>query len=369
MKGSSMAKDNEEVVETIRRRPAKSGAVSYGDPVVLYESSKRRIVLVPFFVPHSDHTELAVKLVTYQKNPPPLDWAVIEQKSISLKEESARKLLAGLRTHLAVAEEEEDGEYLVVRIAEGTAALGTHDPADVAAALTKVLSQEEIVQHIQGTELSAELMSAFRGAIKLNEMRSAVAKLRELLRSGEATEAVYQDWCNRHSWAFGNAYVLKDDIREISTGDELDLLLPTVIAGYRDVVELKRPDMNVLLNDSAHRSYFFSSDVSKAIGQCHRYLDVLHEVAAAGLRDHPEIVAYHPRAIIIIGRSDDWNEEKLRALHGLNRRLFGVTIMTYDQLLAQGERLIEMLAPNEVQNGGTPDDLDEIEALDEDIPF
>ncbi len=123
----------------------------------------------------------------------------------------------------------------------------------------------------------------------------------------------------------------------------MDLLLPVVISGYRDVVELKRPDKSVLLYDEAHRSFYFSSEVSKALGQCHRYLDVLHEVAANGLRDHPEIVAYHPRAIVVIGRSADWSSEWFKGLHGLNSRLAGVVVMTYDQLLAQGERLVELL--------------------------
>lgn len=120
--------------------------------------------------------------------------------------------------------------------------------------------------------------------------------------------------------------------------------MPTVISGYRDIVELKRPDVPVLLYDTAHRNFYLSADVSKAIGQCHRYLDVLQEVAAVGLRDHPEVVAYHPRAIIVVGRSAGWSAEKLRALHGLNSRLSGVTVMTYDQLLAQGERLVEILS-------------------------
>jgi len=124
------------------------------------------------------------------------------------------------------------------------------------------------------------------------------------------------------------------------------MLLPTVIAGYRDLVELKRPDMDVLRYDRAHRNYYWSADVSRAIGQCHRYLDILHEVAANGLRDHPEIVAYHPRAIIVIGRSNDWQASQLRALHGLNHRLTSVTVMTYDQLLAQGERLLSIVAPD-----------------------
>lgn len=213
-------------------------------------------------------------------------------------------------------------------MAEGTAQLGEHDPAAVAAALTRVLSQNEIVRHLGETELSVALIRAFRGAIRLKEMRAAVAQLRQHLEAGEANEEIYQKWCEAHSWAFGNAYVMRDSVRDISTGDRLDLLLPTVITGYRDIVELKRPDMDVLRYDATHRNYYFSSDVSKAIGQCHRYLDVLHEVAAKGLRDHPEVVAYHPRAIIVIGRSCDWQPNQLHALHGLNGRLSGVTVVT-----------------------------------------
>ncbi|MGI9167221.1 MAG: Shedu anti-phage system protein SduA domain-containing protein [Pyrinomonadaceae bacterium] len=184
-------------------------------------------------------------------------------------------------------------------------------------------------------------------------MRSAVAQLRLFLDSGEAAEPVYQKWCETHSWAFGNAYVVRDDVREISTGDTLDLLLPNVIAGYRDIVELKRPDMQVLVYDREHKNFYFSSEVSKAIGQCHRYLDVLHEVAANGLRDRPEVVAYHPRATIVIGRSQGWGEPQLRALHGLNRRLSGLTVMTYDHLLAQGERLIEALGSRRTSSSKT----------------
>jgi hypothetical protein len=227
--------------------------------------------------------------------------------------------------------------------------LGSHDPTKVAQALTKVLSQPEILKHLDKTELSSSLLDAMRGAIRLTEMRTAVAALRQSLLDGECGEPVYQTWCENHSWAFGNAYVVRDEVRNISTGDKLDLLLPTVIAGYRDIIELKRPDMPVLLFDEAHRNYYFASEVSKAIGQCHRYLDILHEEAANGLRDHPEIVACHPRAIIVIGRSSDWDEVKLKALHGLNRRLSGIMVMTYDQLLSQGERLVEMLGPTDIE--------------------
>jgi hypothetical protein len=55
-----------------------------------------------------------------------------------------------------------------------------------------------------------------------------------------------------------------------------------------------------------------------------------------------QVRAYHPRAVIVIGRSPDWDEAKVKALHGLNGRVHGVTVMTYD-LLAQGERLLDIL--------------------------
>jgi hypothetical protein len=83
--------------------------------------------------------------------------------------------------------------------------------------------------------------------------------------------------------------------------------------------------------------------VAKAIGQATRYLEVLHDEARRGLRDHPEIVAYYPRAAIVIGRSNGWTDGQYRGLRALNDRLHGITIMTFDQLLAQGERLLDML--------------------------
>jgi hypothetical protein len=209
--------------------------------------------------------------------------------------------LTALRKHLAISDQDSDGEFIVIRADQGTADFRNLEPAAVTTALARVLSRPDIVQHLANAELSEELIVAFRGAIRLREMRSAVASLRTYLESGETQEPVYQAWCKEHSWAFGNAFVLTDVVRDLSAGDQVDLLMPSVITGFRDLVELKRPDMPVMYYDQSHRNYYFSADVSKAIGQVHRYLDVLHDEGAGGLQDHPEIVAYHPRGIIVIG--------------------------------------------------------------------
>lgn len=343
-------------IGSVTRKTAKSGKIDYSQAVVIHESSRTRITALVFYIPHTDHTEVSLKIQSYTKSS--LQWVLKDEKSITLDEPASRKLLQVMQTHFAVAERGESGEYILLRVSDGAAQLGDHHPETVAKALTRLLAQEDIVQHLAGLELTAELTSAIRASIRLSEMRSAVADLKQHLDNNLTSESVFQEWCEKHSWAFGNAFVMRDSVRSITTGDKLDLLLPTVIAGYRDIVELKRPDNAVINYDSAHKNHYFSAEVSKAIGQCHRYLDMLHRHAEHGLVDNPEVVAYHPRAIIVVGRSYDWSQEQHRALHGLNRRLSGITVMTYDHLLAQGERLLEIVGrPAEVEADPYLDDI------------
>jgi hypothetical protein len=186
-------------------------------------------------------------------------------------------------------------------------------------------------------------MGVVEAALRIDELEAAADDLEQKLGSGVASEGPYQDWCEKHHWVFGNAYTMRDSVRSIALGDQVDLLLSQTANGLRDIIELKRPDKDVILYDGTHKSWYWSSEAAKAIGQCHRYLDALHEAAGKGLRDHPELVAYHPKATIVIGRSSDWDDEKVRALHGLNARLHGVQIITFDHLLAQARGFLSHL--------------------------
>lgn len=344
-------------MDTVSKKPSNSGKMQYGNAIVLYESSKSRKVMIPFFIPRSDGNELAVKLITYKKAPPPFDWAIVEDKSISLDGESSLNLLKALKNHLITAKLDDEGEFVMIKLDGESSNLNQISSEILSKAIAGILNRDDIIEHLTSNDLSNEMVMAFKSAIRLREMRNACTQLRQYLENGENSESLYQNWCETHNWIFGNAYLVKDDVRTISEGDKLDMLLPTVISGYRDIIELKKPIENVLNWDSTHNNHYFASPVSMAIGQCHRYLDVFQEVALKGLRDNPEIVAYHPRAIIIIGRSNNWDEREFRALHGLNARLACITVMTYDQLLLQGERLIEILTNTKITEK-VDDDLD-----------
>lgn len=343
----------DESASVLRRQASAKPRISHSDPVTLHDSSKMQIVLVPMFVHRSAGDELAVKLIRYNK----ANLLGTADLELPLQEAAARQLHRALGEHLAVAGQGADGQYIALRIDDGRVDLGDLSPETVASAVAKLLRDDEIVDQLASQDLGEEIVNAFRGAIRLRELRTAVDVLRQHLENGDTAEQLYQRWCEQHSWAFGNAHIVNDRIRAISTGDQVDLLVPRVLGGFRDLIELKRPDHAVLRWDGAHNNWYFSTEVSKAIGQCHRYLDVLHDDARTGLRDSPDVIAYHPRATIVIGRSNNWTSDQQRALHGLNCRLASISVMTYDHLLAQGERTLEVLSTRPTDPDTTDLDL------------
>ncbi|MGW5328898.1 Shedu anti-phage system protein SduA domain-containing protein [Streptomyces sp. NPDC004014] len=221
--------------------------------------------------------------------------------------------------------------------------LSGRDPIAVGKAIAPLVANEDVLRSLTETPDGAEILKGVQSSVRLTEVSLAIEQLRAHLDGGETREQVYQEWCERHGWVFGNVYTMRDEVRNIALGDSVDGLMEQTANGFRDIFELKRPSMHVIRYDDTHKSWYWGRDVSMAIGQCHRYLDALHEGAANGLRDHPEVVAYHPRAILVIGRSHDWPAEQVKALHGLNARLHGISVMTYDQLLAQAEQLLSTL--------------------------
>lgn len=335
---------NDDFTVTSRKASLYNPKVDHSETAVLKDNSKTRVEAVLFYIPHNTGPdELSCKITTYRKSPNSAYPIPVDEKSISLDHESCEKLSKLIGSGLKLRNEDA-GDYLVVRLSDGTVDYSDLSPELVAKALIAALEDKTIVEHLRAVELTNEFVSAIKTSIHLAEMRSAISVLRGLLDSGEIRESFYQEWCFNNSWAFGSAYIVRDKVRNISTGDSVDMLLPRLMSGYRDIVELKSPKFEVLHFDDSHRDYYFSAEVSKVIGQCHRYLDVLSEEASGGLRDHSEIVSYCPRAIVVIGRSHIWDEEKRKALHGLNSRLNGIQIMTYDNLLAQCEQLLSVVS-------------------------
>ncbi|HEV2412392.1 MAG TPA: Shedu anti-phage system protein SduA domain-containing protein [Candidatus Saccharimonadales bacterium] len=336
----------------VGRKSAHSTNISFTEPIVIRGGSgtTTRFELLLQYVRRSGGDRLAPKFLYWKKKTG--SFRAGYPVEFTLTHEEAEHLRNVLAQGLKIADLSSDGNFLVIPLDNvASTNLGGRDPAMVGQALASLLTSQDVLGSISADPRGIEVLHRLELAVRLTELESAAAKLESNLNEGVVSEEAYQAWCKNHGWAFGNTYTTTDSVREIALGDKVDILLNSVTSGLRDIIELKRPDMEVLSYDKTHKNWYWSSDASKAIGQCHRYLDALHEAAGNGLRDHPELVAYHPSATIVLGRSNTWEEEKIRALHGLNFRLHSIRIMTYDHLLAQARNFLKQLDKNAYKAG------------------
>lgn len=125
-----------------------------------------------------------------------------------------------------------------------------------------------------------------------------------------------------------------------------DYLFPTV-DGFVDILEIKLPSHDVILEDSSHAgSWRWSGDANKAIGQVVNYLNEVDRLRLEIERNIKSIYGYDlillkPRAYILIGDSSGWNNLKREGLRKLNHSLHGIEIITYADLLNRGNQFID----------------------------
>jgi hypothetical protein len=326
------------------RATASSGRVDFTESVVIRGGPRATTHLEAHatFIPRSSgDAEVCLKLAYWKTKKGefrvgfPAEFTLTKNEVIALRDY--------IDTSLALSNTE-NGQYLMIKLdsAESTQ-VAQRDAALVSGALLRLLSNPQLTDTLAELPNAEQLLEGLQTAVRIRSLSSAVEELRDAMNTGVTDEQFYQTWCENNAWAFGNMYVMRDDVRTIALGDSVDVLVERTTDRFRDIFELKRPDMSVLKYDTNHRSYYWARETSRTIGQCHRYIDALHEQAATGLRDHPEIIAYYPYATIVIGRSNDWGADQLKALHGLNARLHSLRVITYDHLLEQAERSLAVL--------------------------
>ena len=127
-------------------------------------------------------------------------------------------------------------------------------------------------------------------------------------------------------------------------------MFPT-IDGFIDILEIKLPTADVVIEDSSHPgSYRWSSKASEAIGQVVNYLHEIElhqlEIAQYIEREYVDqlgkIFSIKPRAYILIGKKDGWTPSKIEALRKLNYSLHGIEVLAYTDIYLRGKQIIEM---------------------------
>ena len=155
-------------------------------------------------------------------------------------------------------------------------------------------------------------------------------------------EKIFQNWIEQNLWVFGIEYIKKHDARKIALFSEGDLLMESM-DGFLDLIELKRPKLEyeIFTHDSSHNSYYPSSDLSKAIGQCLFYLQKMDDYKLI-LEKEYKVKMLRPRIKILMGRTIKFGPEEFEALRMLNSNLGHIQIISYDYILSCGKKIISL---------------------------
>lgn len=193
--------------------------------------------------------------------------------------------------------------------------------------------------------------------IQLQEKKKAILEYEEKLKQ-DHKEGVWQAWFKNNSWVLGSEFVRILDSRDIDTQNISDYLMEAY-DGFLDIIELKRPDggFHFWSPQKDHDNFVPHSDLIKAITQTANYIyeveREMNSIKFLSRTGHVPVVK--PRAVLIYGRSYDWDDEKRKAYRILNSCYHNITILTYDHVL---ERAKKILGISQTTKGSDIDDSD-----------
>ncbi len=185
-----------------------------------------------------------------------------------------------------------------------------------------------------------------------NTRKEIVNELKSRIQTGAFSETKgsdsWQKWIYEHNWLFGVNYKKPIEKTKINiNGIMPDYLFPT-LDGFVDILEIKLPDKDVIIEDKNHKgSWKWSSETNTAIGQVVNYLseiDRLRLEIEKNIKTEygQEISLLKPRAYILVGDSSQWKSIKKDGLRKLNHALHGIEVLTYKDLFDRGCQAINI---------------------------
>ncbi|MDP9370864.1 MAG: DUF4263 domain-containing protein [Chloroflexota bacterium] len=138
---------------------------------------------------------------------------------------------------------------------------------------------------------------------------------------------------------FGSEYSALHERRNWTRDEQQDFMLRRTVDDYLELIEIKTPlgGKPLFLRDEDHDTYFQHSELSKVVGQVMHYLEELDRRYYI-IKDKDKENVNKIRAKINIGRDGDGQQAE--ALHRLNGHLHRIEVLTFDQLVRIGRRVL-----------------------------
>jgi hypothetical protein len=207
--------------------------------------------------------------------------------------------------------------------------------------------EEETWENI--VELNPDLATKLSYARIQVERKKVLDELRDRLNADYSEtkgDDSWQKWISKNNWLFGVNYKQSIEKAKINLSGIMPDFLYFTIDGFVDILEIKLPKDEVLIEDANHKgSWRWTAETNSAIGQVINYLTEIDRLRFENEKEINnetgyEVLFLKPRAYILIGNSYEWNNQKIEALRRLNYYLHNIEIITYKDLFDRGSQFI-----------------------------
>jgi hypothetical protein len=312
---------------------------------VIHSTDWMKIVVVYWVTDSSEPGRKHVNLRIEQYKKKPKDPLFPEQptQKINLEDEGIENLISSARAQ-SILKDSDVSDRVIVLKGQAAGEILKLSNRDIAA-ITQLVGSltDENIQAL-AERVNPEVVEKIDSAVKYIRMEKSLNWLRAKIYE-DVDESVFQKWFDEHTWIFGKNYIDRVPKRTIGLQSRADLIYISV-DGFADLVELKKSVLSkpILLPDSSHNSFYPSQELSRALAQAMHYLQVIedHRLQLVQLVKIPVL---RPTITIIIGRSSDWSDAMKEQLRILNSTLQNIKVLTYDHLLAMGENILQLYAP------------------------
>jgi hypothetical protein len=314
---------------------------------VIHATDRMKILAVYWITASSerDRKHVNLRIEQYKKNPTDLAFPDEPVQKINLQDDDIGNLISSANAQ-SVLKDSDVSDRVVVLKGKAAGEILRLSKRDVATIRQLVDSLTDPDIQVLAERVNPEVVAKIDSAIKYIAMEKSLSWLSAKIEE-DVDEAVFQKWFEDNTWVFGKNYVDRVAKRTIGLESRADLIYISV-DGFADLVELKRSVLTrpILLPDPSHKTFYPSGELSRALAQAMHYLQVIEDNRLQ-LEKLVRIPVLRPTITIIVGRSHDWDDPMKEQLRILNSTLLNIKILTYDHLLAMGNNILQLYAPED----------------------
>jgi hypothetical protein len=202
---------------------------------------------------------------------------------------------------------------------------------------------------------ASSAVNLLKASTQIKTLKQIVADLRTEIK-GNRSEPWWQDYIHKNILIIQQGYIHAIEKMNISIGNTKfpDFSLITH-DGFLDILEIKRPNTELIQFDKSRNNYYWDSEISRAIIQVENYIENVLKFSDAVrtyIKDNfkIELKVVRPRGIILAGDSSIFTQQKQKDdFRLLSQATKNITFLTYDELATRLENYIGVLEKHSVK--------------------